>query len=121
MPSKNAPPQEWFEEIVKAKQMLLVATMGTKIVGFRMGERITGDWAIAHLIAVHPAHQHKGIGARLVRAFEDECKKRGLHGMVTYVHNSPAALHFFKKQGYIRGSTVVEHTKLLDDVHDTYK
>lgn len=114
-PFHEPPPLFWFQNIVKEKQILLVAKDNKKIIGFRMGERIAGNWAAAHLMVVHPAYRNKGVGTQLIEAFETECKKRNMHGIMTYVHNNPATLAFFKKKGYILGSTVIEAVKPLDE------
>lgn len=113
-PFHEPPPLYWFQNIVKEKQLLLVAKEKNKIIGFIMGERIAGNWAMAHLMAVHPSYQKKGIGTQLVEAFENECKHRDIHGIMQYVHNNQNSLNFFKKRGYSLGSTVIEAIKPLD-------
>ena len=118
-PFHEPPPLFWFQNIVKEKQILLVAKDNKKIIGFRMGERIAGNWAIAHLMMVHKEYRKKGVGTLLIEAFEKECKRRKIHGIMTYVYKDNNTVDFFKKKGYILGSTVIEALKPLDEHRKT--
>ncbi len=113
-PSGYYPSFEWFQAIIKEKQILVVAEENKKIVGFNMGERIAGDWAISHLIMVNPAYRNKGVGSMLVKAFEDECIRRKFGGVVLYAYaNNKNTVDFFKKKKYNEGSPVIEFNKHL--------
>ncbi|MEK6899015.1 MAG: GNAT family N-acetyltransferase [Nanoarchaeota archaeon] len=107
------PPLIWFKNIFKEKQILIVAEVDSEIVGLRMGERTTGNWVIAHLMVVKKEFRRNGIGQKLVDAFEKECRKRKVGGIMTYVHDNPQTLAFFAKNNYSRGSRVVENIKVL--------
>lgn len=112
-PHKDEPPLYWFQNIVKEKQILLVAEENKKIIGFIMGERIVCDWTALHLLAVNPYYRSKGIGRKLIEAYEKECRKRKLHGILTYVHSNIQTINFFKRNKYSLGSTVIEAIKEL--------
>lgn len=111
--SFNYPPLVWFENIIKEKQIFVVAEHNLRIVGMRMGERTSGNWAIAHLMVVKEDFRRMGIGQKLIDAFEKECRRRKMGGIVTYVHDNPQTLAFFAKNKYLKGSRVVEHIKIL--------
>jgi N-acetylglutamate synthase-like GNAT family acetyltransferase len=112
-PTGKSPSLKWLEGIVKEKQIFLIAEDKGVIIGFRMGERIASDFAIAHLIVVRKDYRRKGVGKMLVKSFEDECKKRNLRGIVTYAHKEKKVLDFFKKNNYNLGQTVVECNKIF--------
>lgn len=113
-PWGDAPPLEWFKAIVREKQILIVAEEDGEIVGFRMGERIAGNWAIAHLMIVREDMRDKGVGTALVKAFEKECRRRKMGGIMTYVFaGNKKTVQFFEKHKYKRGSPVLEFVKVL--------
>jgi len=114
-PTGKVPPIHWLENIIKEKQIFVVAQDKKEIVGFRMGERMAGNFAIAHLIAVKKEYRNKGVGKQLVNYFEQECKKRKLRGVLTYVYaNNPKTINFFIKNGYNKGSKVIEFNKIFE-------
>ena len=53
------------------------------------------------------------MGENLVKAFEEECKKRKLRGVLTYAYNNEKVLNFFRKNKYNIGHTVVECNKVF--------
>ncbi len=110
----GSPPKFWFEAVINKKQIFLVAEENKNIIGFRMGERIAGNIAFAHLFVVKEEYRNKGIGSMLSKAFEKECKKRGINLILcnAYAKNRKT-LNFFRKQGYMKGSLVYELAKKL--------
>lgn len=114
----NGEPQhiEWLEAFVKENQIFLVAEEDKKIVGFAMGERVTGDLGLLHLIAVKKDSQDKGIGSKLLIEFENECKKRKLIVSFLYGYaNNTKTIKFFEKNKYYKGSLMFEMGKYLGD------
>lgn len=113
-PDGDYPPKVLLKSIIKGGQIFLVAEINGKIVGYRMGEKLQGYLGIAHLIVVKKEYQDKGIGRMLLKAFEKECKKRGIRWLITYAYaNNKKTLKFFKKNGYYQGSLTYEFVKIL--------
>ena len=59
-----------------------------------------GSRAMIHLLSVHPAVQHRGIGRRLVEAVEKELEQRGAPSVSVTVTDTSVA--FWSKQGFER-------------------
>jgi N-acetylglutamate synthase-like GNAT family acetyltransferase len=87
----------------------VVAEMGDKIVGFVLG-RVVGsptelrNVAWIELIGILPEYQHKGIGRKMVEAWKERCRKKGIkkvHVMVNW--RDWWMLSFFESQGFSRG------------------
>ena len=57
------------------------------------------DWLLIHVAWVHPDHQGTGLGARLMRAAEDEARRRGCIGAQVDTL-SVQAPEFYRKLGY---------------------
>jgi len=113
-PSGNYPPQRWIENLIKDKQMVIVAEANKEIVGFRMGETLSDNKAIAHLIVVNPKYRTHGVGSMLVEAFEKECVKRKVRVLLTYVYaGNKKTVDFFQKNKYNKGSLTYEFNKIF--------
>ncbi len=98
----------------------VVAEAGGEIVGFLLG-RITpsphelGDMSLLQLIGVDPACRRQGIGAKLVQAFTERCRQKGLrsiHIMVSW--HDWWLLSFLKSQGFVHGE-IAEFIKPIED------
>lgn len=78
----------WVPTVEHAE--IFVAEVEGKIVGFIMMEYPGGEkWArIGYIswIAVHPEHQRKGYGSKLIQAGEESARKRGMRRL--YVASS---------------------------------
>lgn len=61
-------------------------------------EGTSGKWAKIGRMAVLQAHRKDGIGNRLLRALEDEAKRRGVTHIV--LHAQVHAMKFYEKHGY---------------------
>ena len=111
----GGPPERWWiESLINEKQIVLVAEENGKIIGFGMGERIAGNIAFAHLLVVKKEYRNNGVGSMLSKAFESECKKRGIRLILLNAYSkNKKTLNFFHKKGYIRGSPVYELAKKL--------
>lgn len=113
-PDKTPSHKWWIEAFVKEKQIFFIAENNNKIVGFIMGERTTGNIAIFHSLIVKETYRNKGIGTKLMRSAEKECKKRKLKAIMLYGYaNNKKAPSFFKKKGYIKGALTYEFIKFL--------
>jgi len=98
----------------------VVAEAGGEIVGFLLG-RITpsphelGDISLLQLIGVDPAFRRQGIGAKLVQAFTDRCRLKGLRSMHVMVSwHDWWLLSFLKSQGFVHGE-IAEFSKPIED------
>ena len=87
----------------------VVAEVGDKIVGFVLG-RVVGsptelrNVAWIELIGILPEYQHKGIGGKMIEAWKERCRKRGIkkvHVMVNW--RDWWMLSFFESLGFCRG------------------
>src|SRR4051812_48903081 len=65
-----------------------------------------GRWAQVGRMAVLQAHRKDGTGSKLLRALEEEAKRRGVTGII--LHAQVYALEFYKKHGYTPVGTEFE-------------
>ena len=72
-----------------------VAEDGGEIIGFLAGK--LEEEAIVSWIAVHPAHQGRGIGAMLLKAMEGKARGEGIKAVQL---GTPFARSFYEKYGY---------------------
>jgi ribosomal protein S18 acetylase RimI-like enzyme len=73
----------------------------------RRGERAAEIWAVRVL----PCLQGQGIGARMMRAAEDQLRARGFHWALLGVEtDNPDACRFYERLGYtLAGTTLPTH------------
>lgn len=113
-PDGSFPRLEWIKAFVKENQIFFVAEENNKITGFIMGERVTGNLALIHLIAVDKNNQNKGIGKLLLNSFEQEAKKRKVIVVFLYGYaKNEKSINFFEKNKYVKGSLDYEMGKLI--------
>ena len=114
-PNGKAPNIGWFEAHVRNNQIMFLAEENKKIIGYVAGEELIEHGMILHLIAVMPEYRNKGIGKRLVTAFENECKKRKVRWIMLYAYDTKNTVQFFKKNNYEKGSRTIEFVKYLGE------
>jgi ribosomal protein S18 acetylase RimI-like enzyme len=87
----------------------VVAEVKGKIVGFVLG-RVVGsptelrNVAWIELIGVLPEYQHQGIGRKMVEAWKERCRRKGIkkvHVMINW--RDWWMLSFFESLGFLRG------------------
>jgi predicted GNAT family N-acyltransferase len=66
----------------------------------------TGSWGRVGRMAVLQAYRRSGVGTRLLGAFEDEARKRGMAGIM--LHAQLSAMDFYKRHGYQPHGAVFE-------------
>jgi GNAT superfamily N-acetyltransferase len=76
---------------------VLVASVDGRIVGYIYGYRQNGGARIEEVM-VAPEHHRRGVGTRLVRAFEQWARETGC----TFVTLGGVVPAFYEKLGYIR-------------------
>lgn len=105
---------KWIEAYLNERQIVIVAEIDKKIVGFVAGESIVGNGALIQLIAVDRKCRNQGIGKSLLDAFEKECRKRKVIWVLAYGNaESKGILALLKSKGYLAGTKEIELVKLL--------
>jgi predicted GNAT family N-acyltransferase len=66
----------------------------------------TGSWGRVGRMAVLQAYRRSGVGTRLLAAFEEEARKRGMAGIM--LHAQLSAMDFYKRHGYVPHGAVFE-------------
>ena len=86
-----SPEMFWNELAQGDTRTYVVATEGDEVVGYA-GLAEMPDEAYVQTIAVAPAHQRRGLGARLLTHLLDDAKRRGSPrvGLEVRVDNKPA-------------------------------
>jgi predicted GNAT family N-acyltransferase len=69
-------------------------------------EKESGQWAQVGRMAVLQAHRKGGTGSKLLRALEEEAKRRGVTGII--LHAQLASMDFYTKHGYEPRGAVFE-------------
>ena len=77
----------------------LVAESGGQVVGY-VKAVYDGSRALIHLLSVHPEHQGRGVGGALLKAVEDEMKKRGAPSIAVSVGDQ--SMDYWVKRGFRR-------------------
>ena len=78
---------------------------------------LRGERAYVGLLSVDPARQRSGLGAQLMRAAEDHCRKKGCGFVDLLIVNLREELpRFYRKLGYVENGTepfpAAQQTKL---------
>ena len=106
-----------FEKLFGSKDYVPASLVAEKedgtVVGFVMGELYMGEYGIFQekatldTIGVDPAHQHRGIGERLINEFLDHLKKLGVQKVQTLVDwNDARLIHFFSANHFSPSKTI---------------
>jgi len=104
----RAPSEKWFNSFIEEKQLFFVAEKATKIVGFIVGERVTGNIGYLWEIGTNQNLRSKGIGSSLLNKFVEECEKRKFRFIIAYGHENKKTLNFFRKNNFISGADYKE-------------
>lgn len=106
-----------FEKLFGSKDYVPASLVAEEedgtVVGFVMGELYMGEYGIFQekatldTIGVDPAHQHRGIGERLINEFLDHLKKLGAQKVQTLVDwNDARLIHFFSANHFSPSKTI---------------
>jgi ribosomal protein S18 acetylase RimI-like enzyme len=106
-----------FEKLFGSKDYVPASLVAEEedgtVVGFVMGELYMGEYGIFQekatldTIGVDPAHQHRGIGERLINEFLDHLKKLGVQKVQTLVDwNDARLIHFFSANHFSPSKTI---------------
>ncbi len=113
-PSGEPPKIWWIESFIKEKQMFYVAETNKDIIGFVIGERTCGNLGYLWMLAIKKEFQGKGLGKKLLKLAERECRRRKLKAIICYgFAKNNRALKLLKKQKYEQGEKYYEFIKFL--------
>jgi ribosomal protein S18 acetylase RimI-like enzyme len=102
----------FFLEKYLDENYFLVAEDEGSVVGLIFGEPVKANGAIIWMIAVDEKIRGKGIGSRLLKAFEKKVKKIGIQWIVLYGYQkNPKVLKFYRKHKFCEGVKNVEFVK----------
>jgi len=110
-PEGNYPYKKYLERYID-KKYFLVAEEKRKVIGCIFGERLKGNLAILWYFAVDKNYRARGIGTKLLREFEKNCKRDGERWIILYTYFlSKKSLEFYKKRKYHLGNKFIEIEK----------
>lgn len=87
----------------------VVVEVKDKIVGFVLGRVVSSPYELRNvawieLIGIHPEYQRQGVGRKMVEAWKEHCRKKGIkkvHIMLNW--RDWRMLSFFESLGFSRG------------------
>lgn len=86
-----------------------VAEIGGKLVGFVLGDirgaeygTEIGGWI--DMMGVSPSHQSRGIGRKLVEAFCEDCREKGVRVRVVVMGDDKRLVKFWESLGFRKGN-----------------
>ncbi len=101
---------EWAMSVYRPV-LSFVAQLGDDVVGFLLGDvrgaeygGDTGGWI--DMLGVSPGHQRRGVGRRLVEAFNAECQRSGLKPNVVIRRDDERLIRFFTSLGFHEGKLI---------------
>ena len=85
----------------------VVAAEGDEVLGFAYGilEPTNNKTGWLYHLAVKRKAREKGIGSKLLKAYEKEIRKRGVKTLLLFMHFKPELKKFYKRHGYKVGKT----------------
>lgn len=91
--------------IIKGERILYLALNGETIIGYLLTIKPNGGVAFGHWIVVDENFQKKGVGAGLLRFWEDDVIMLRAHMLELYTTQNN--VNFYLKQGFTMGEEVV--------------
>ena len=91
------------EKILKNKienMELYVAENNDKIVGWLRYNLFWDNIPFMNMIYLLEEHRRMGIGAKLIKYWEDEMKQKGYKNVLTSTQSNEEAQYFYRKMGY---------------------
>ena len=99
-------PWVFIEILSLAPELFIVAECNNEVVGYAMGLP-EGEHCHLISIAVAPDMRRRGLGRRLLREFEEACRKLGLKKVKLEVkETNVAAINLYLSEGYIVGGRI---------------
>ncbi|MFE1169827.1 GNAT family N-acetyltransferase [Nocardiopsis sp. NPDC058789] len=82
-----------------AASVELVAVRGATLVGILDAE-LDGDTAVIETVAVHPDHQGRGVGGRLLSTLLERLREQGVRRLDAWTRDDPATLAWYRSGGF---------------------
>ena len=106
------PSTHYLKAFIKNNQIFLVAQEEKKVIGYAVGESITGKGVLLHYIVIKSEYRGKNIGSALLQDFEREAAKRGNKWALLYAAAfNKKTCAFYEKKNYKKGSESFEFVK----------
>jgi len=100
VPGRNDPEKDIKRKLDVQRELFLVATAGSELVGTAMAG-YDGHRGWVHYLAVHPDHRRQGIGTALMRSVEERLTRMGCPKLNLQVRaTNQVVLPFYKRLGY---------------------
>lgn len=97
---RNDPEKDIQRKLAVQRELFLVATCGTELVGTAMAG-YDGHRGWIHYLAVHPDHRRQGIGTALMKNVEERLTAMGCPKLNLQVRAlNQVVLPFYKRLGY---------------------
>jgi len=105
-----------FKEFIKSPKcnILLVACIKKKVVGFLYAKILSYDWCLLDDVAVEANYQHEGIGSELLKEFYKILKQRKIDyvQILEEIHHKQTR-KFWKDKGFKEEKTFVWADRML--------
>jgi ribosomal protein S18 acetylase RimI-like enzyme len=113
-PDGQPPRMFWIKSFVKEKKLFLVAEKNNEVVGFIAGEKTSGRVMLLWMLGVKKEWQGRGLGKKLLRAAEKQCRQKNIRCIVGYAYaKNKKILNLLDSQKHERGSLYYEYVKFL--------
>ena len=97
---RNDPEKDIKRKLDVQRELFLVATSGSELVGTAMAG-YDGHRGWVHYLAVHPDHRRQGIGTALMRSVEERLTRMGCPKLNLQVRaTNQVVLPFYERLGY---------------------
>lgn len=101
-------PLWYYREFVKRKELFMVAVDQKKIIGFAIGEGITGRGLLAQYFVIDRKYKRQGLGTKFWRVFVATARRAGYKWILGYaVRRSPIG-KILKRSGAYFGNATQE-------------
>ena len=115
-PPWNDPRQDIRRKLLVQRELFLVALNGGEVIGTALGG-FDGHRGWVHLVAVHPRHRRRGVGAALMRRVEEDLVRCGCTKLNLQVRSTNReVVTFYRKLGYVVEERVSMAKRLIPDV-----
>ena len=97
-----------YAEVIR-KHIVYVAEMNRAVIGVIVLIQQESTMLLDN-VAVHPTHQGKGIGSRLLKHAETETMRRGYRTLTLYTHECMTEnIAMYQRTGYVETTRKSEH------------
>jgi len=105
--------KDWIANYLD-NDFFLVAELDGEVVGCIIGESLKKQGSLIWLLSVDSGSRGLGIGAQLLKAYENNARNKGIAWIMLYsVLYDERTLKFYQKNNYLCGSKLTECLKYL--------